>query len=303
MTKTGLALAILMTSAILSPSAAQNIMGPTKIVSVTSTIPSTNSAAFPLAATHDGQTASNAIFMSGFVGSQGNMSAPGMISFTLDQEYDLTAAYLWNDVRMSTGAVGDYTYRFYNASNTLISTSTTFSSGPSQAAPQVNNLGNVAGVKRVELVILSLQSLGNSSVPRVEIREVAFNGTPTPRIQPSADVPGDHYACYRVRESQALRPETLQIRDQFGRAEVVLGRPVMVCNPSVKVHNDRKYEVRNPRLHMVCYDIARQNDQQRPRRVETNNQMSLAQMTVDNRQVYCVPSIKELVGEREFPFE
>ncbi len=295
MKKTSLALAILLTTAIVSPSLAQNIMGPTQITGVTSTIPA-GSSTYTLPQISDNTTSD----ASPFNGFQGANSATGVISFTLDKAYDLDAAYLWNDINVRAEGVNGYNFRFYDASNALISTSASFSTTAGQVAPHITGLGSVLGVKRVELVVASVLAQANTFAQRVEIREVAFNGKPS---EVAVSMPGNHFSCYNVRESRQLRPETLQIRDQFGRAEVVLGRPVLVCNPSIKVHNDRTFGVTNPERHLVCYDIARQNDQQRPRRVITNNQMAPAQLTTAERQMYCVPSSKRLVGERDMPIE
>jgi hypothetical protein len=293
--KTTLAIALVLASALASPSLAQNIMGPTQIISVTSTIPG-GSSTYTLPQIADGVTSD----ASPFNGFQGQNGATGTISFTLDKAYDLDAAHLWNDINVRAEGVNGYSFRFFDASNALISTSASFATTPGQVAAHVTGLGLVPGVKRVELVINSVLAQANTFAQRVEIREVAFNGKPT---ELAVSMPGNHFGCYRVAESRPLRPETLQIRDQFGRAEVVLGRPVMVCNPSIKVHNDRTFGVTNPERHLICYDIARQNDQQRSRRVQTNNQMAPAQLTTNERQMYCVPSSKRLIGEREMPVE
>jgi hypothetical protein len=294
MKKSVLAVALLVGTALASPSLAQNIMGPAQIISVTSTIPG-GSATYTLPQIADGVTSD----ASPFNGFQGQDGVTGTISFTLDKAYDIDAAHLWNDINIRAEGVKNYSFRFFDASNALVGTSGPFTTNPGQA-PAYITATSAANVKRVELVITSVQAQPNTFARRVEIREVAFNGRPT---EVAVSMPGNHFGCYRVAESRALRPETLQIRDQFGRAEVVLGRPVMVCNPSVKIHNDRTFGVTNPERHLVCYDIARQSDQQRPRRVVTNNQMAPAQLTTNERQMYCVPSSKRLVGEREMPVE
>lgn len=116
----------------------------------------------------------------------------------------------------------------------------------------------------------------------------------------TVDVPGDHYQCYRVLRSAALTPETITVADQFGRARIVLARPVMLCNPSVKVHNDRRYPVRSPELHLVCYEPARR-DRPRVRRVRIGNQFQIIDLNVAERSMFCVPSNKELLGERGAP--
>lgn len=118
----------------------------------------------------------------------------------------------------------------------------------------------------------------------------------------TVDVPGDHHQCYRVVRAAALAPETINVADQFGRAQIVLARPVMLCNPSVKVHRDRRYRVRSPELHLVCYEPARQ-DRQRVRRVRIGNQFQIVDLNVAERAMFCVPSNKELLGEREVPLD
>jgi hypothetical protein len=116
----------------------------------------------------------------------------------------------------------------------------------------------------------------------------------------TVDVPGDHYQCYRVVRSAALTPETIIVADQFGRAQIVLARPVMLCNPSVKVHRDKRYLVKSPELHLVCYEPARR-DRPRLRRVRIGNQFQITDLNVAQRTMFCVPSKKKLLGERESP--
>lgn len=288
--------ALLMAAALTSPSLAQNIMGPAQITSVTSTIPG-GSGTYTLPQIADNITSDTTPF-NGFQGQDG---VTGTITFTLDKPYDIDAAYLWNDINVRAEGVGNYMYRFYTAANVLVGTSGGLSTVPGMVPVQSTVLPIMANVKKVELVISSVQSQPNTYARRVEIREVAFNGKPTVQEPPPVPMAGDHYGCYRVAETRALRPETLRVTDQFGRSEVVLGRPVMVCNPSVKVHNDRTFGVENQERHLVCYDIARQSDQPRQRRVQVNNQMAPAVLTTNERQMFCVPSSKKLIGERETP--
>lgn len=296
MTKLSLAFAALVSVAMVSPSVAQNIMGPTQIISVTSTIPG-GSGTYTLPQIADGNTSDTTPF-NGF---QGAANAVGTISFTLDKPYDIDGAYLWNDINVRAEGVGRYQYNFFNSANAPIGTTGPFATTPGQIPAHITGVPIFSGVKRVELSVLSLQAQPNTFASRVEIREVAFNGKPTVIEPPPVPMAGDHFGCYRVAESRALRPETLRVTDQFGRSEIVLGRPIMVCNPSVKVHNDRTFGVENRERHLVCYDIARQTDQPRRRRVNVNNQMAPAQLVTNERQMFCVPSSKKLVGERETP--
>lgn len=115
-----------------------------------------------------------------------------------------------------------------------------------------------------------------------------------PAYAQTVDVPGDHYQCYRVR-AEALRPETITVADQFGRAQIVLARPVMLCNPSLKVHRDKRYPVKSPQLHLVCYEPARP-EKAPVRRVRIGNQFQVADLYVGERAMFCVPSKKKLLG-------
>jgi hypothetical protein len=116
----------------------------------------------------------------------------------------------------------------------------------------------------------------------------------------TVDVPGDHYQCYRVVRSKALTPETITVADQFGRAQMILARPVMLCNPSVKLHREKRYLVKSPELHLVCYEPARKEKPQ-VRHVRIGNQFQIIDLNVAERTMFCVPSNKKLLGEREAP--
>ncbi len=277
------------------PASAQNIMGPTKIISVSSTIPG-GSGTYTLPQIHDGNS-SDAPNFNGFQGAQ---STTGIITFTLDQAYDLDAAHLWNDINVRAEGVGSYSLKFYDAAGnpdgTTVGPITTVAG---QIPAQITGL-SVSNVKKVEMIIHSIQNKPNTFSQRVEIREVAFNGRPTPKV---VDVPGEHYQCYRIIDAPTLNPENIVVADQFGKSEIVLGRPIMLCNPSVKVHNGKKYGVLNQKVHQVCYNVVKQTDGQPNRRVRTGNQFTTAEMTVGGRQMFCVPSYKTLLNGKEFPID
>jgi hypothetical protein len=117
------------------------------------------------------------------------------------------------------------------------------------------------------------------------------------------DVPGEHYQCYRIAKAPMLKPENIVVADQFGKAEIVLGQPFLLCNPSIKVHNGKNYAILNKRVHQVCYNIVKQSDQQPMRRVRTANQFTTADMLIGPRQMFCVPSYKTLLDGKEFPLD
>ena len=285
-------------SAFSAPAMAQNIMGPTKIVSVTSTIPNGNPT-FPLTQINDGITTNGP--HNGFQGvDQPNPLHIGTIVFTLDQSYDLNAAYLWNDINVRAEGVGSYTLRFFDAANNLVGTVGPINTAAGQILPQITPL-TIGNVKRVEMVIHSIQNLPNTYARRVEIREVAFNGVPTPPVPQPIPMAGNHWQCYRVLEGPTLKPEPITVRDQFGKAEIVLARPIMLCNPSMKYHRDKEYGIENAASHLVCYQPLRQSDPQVRRRVAINNQMAPAILTVAERQMFCVPSSKKRLDGPDLP--
>jgi len=123
----------------------------------------------------------------------------------------------------------------------------------------------------------------------------AGNCAAQPAPAQTVNVPGDHYQCYRVVRAEALRPEPIAVEDQFGRARIVLARPVMLCNPSVKIHRDKRYDPKARDVHLVCYEPATKNEA-RLRRVRIGNQFQIADLAVAERMMFCVPSRKKLLG-------
>lgn len=122
-----------------------------------------------------------------------------------------------------------------------------------------------------------------------------------PPVEPPVPMPGNHWQCYRVVEGPTLKPESLMVRDQFGKAEIVLARPVTLCNPSIKTHGGKTYEMKNPEIHLVCYTPIKQSDPQIKRRVKINNQMAPANLVLAERQMFCVPSSKKRLDAPDQP--
>lgn len=77
---------------------------------------------------------------------------------------------LWNDVNVASEGISQFRLDFFNASNAPIGSSPVFVGPINSIAPAIYPFPVVENVKRVDLVVLSL----NPS-PRLEIREVAFN--------------------------------------------------------------------------------------------------------------------------------
>lgn len=112
-----------------------------------------------------------------------------------------------------------------------------------------------------------------------------------PAMPDPIDVPGDHFQCYMLDKGDKLKKETLYIEDQFGKTETVLGRPVMLCNPSTKRHNDKDYKIRNEKRHLVCYNYVKRQDV-KSQSLMINNQMGPDKVVSRKRELFCVPSEK-----------
>ena len=112
-----------------------------------------------------------------------------------------------------------------------------------------------------------------------------------PAMPAPIDVAGDHFQCYMIKKGDNLKEETLYIKDQFGGTETVLGRPVMLCNPSTKRHNDKDYKIRNKKRHLVCYNYAKRQDMKQ-QSLLINNQMASDKVVATKREMFCVPSVK-----------
>lgn len=98
---------------------------------------------------------------------------PGIVG-TIHLEFPTPQALgdfvLWNDVNVGAEGISQFRLDFFDAANLPLG-STPILVGPiGQTAPSIYPFTLVEGVKRVDLVVLTL----NPS-PRLEIREVAFN--------------------------------------------------------------------------------------------------------------------------------
>lgn len=119
---------------------------------------------------------------------------------------------------------------------------------------------------------------------------------------PPVAMEGDHYQCYSIVEGKALKPETITVIDQFGKQEQVLGRPVQICNPAVKIHNRKEFGVEHKERHLVCYKLVKPAQQPVKRKVAINNQFAPDSFSTDLRTLFCVPSSKKLLEGEEYPF-
>lgn len=115
---------------------------------------------------------------------------------------------------------------------------------------------------------------------------------PVPNPAPfPVNVTGDHFSCYMLEKGASLKAEMITITDQFGSAKAVLGMPKMICNPSEKIHRGVTFNIENKKRHLVCYEILEQtpnNDYD----LEIKNQFETRKVRSTNREMFCVPSLK-----------
>jgi len=101
--------------------------------------------------------------------------------------------------------------------------------------------------------------------------------------------PLDHFKCYKV-EGEKIKVN-VNLEDQFGIQEkVIVIKPLLLCNPVIKWHDDEEFPVKNPEEHLVCYNI---KPATKGPNVVVNNQFGERQiLKVIKSKYLCVPSKK-----------
>lgn len=99
----------------------------------------------------------------------------------------------------------------------------------------------------------------------------------------------NHFQCYPVREG--TRPKaTVTLTDQWHTEKaVVVGEPLVFCNPAEKVHGRQKFPIVNPTAHLVCYRLTAKAFQQK---AAIRNQFNKTRLAVSSPDRLCVPSRK-----------
>lgn len=113
----------------------------------------------------------------------------------------------------------------------------------------------------------------------------------------------DHFKCYDVRPQESFLPFNVTLIDQFENEQVMVLRPVTLCNPVVKCIDDHNpttppdcTQVLNHDAHLLCYETRDDsaNPQFERRQVIVSNQFGQEQqLTVLRRtNLLCVPALK-----------
>lgn len=156
-----------------TPAQAALIQGPA-FISASTTLPAYSGWPHNISEIADGISAD----FNGWAGGNGLL---GAIKLDLLGTFDLSGFSLWNDINILREGVGDFQLHFFDANDTLVSTSARYTAPISQFAAGVYNFGPVQNVSRVDLEVLSLLTGGVCC--RIEIREVAFNGEASGVVQ------------------------------------------------------------------------------------------------------------------------
>jgi hypothetical protein len=113
---------------------------------------------------------------------------------------------------------------------------------------------------------------------------------PTFKMLPGHEPPKDldHFKCYKASGKRV--DETVLLKDQFLKAEVRIGTPVLFCNPTVKVHGNTTTKIGHPEAHLTCYRTL--PSPQFGKVVPVANQFGKDKLALSSPHVLCVPSLK-----------
>lgn len=112
-------------------------------------------------------------------------------------------------------------------------------------------------------------------------RVPALSGPPNPKLV-------DNFLCYQVRQQGTFGRQQVTIKDQFGRAKLVIVKPVTLCNPA-QVNQTPSY---HPVGHLICYVIT--GPAARTRQAVARNSFGTERLRISARQRLCVPGDKVL---------
>ena len=142
---------------------------------------------------------------------------------------------------------------------------------------------------------IRLEGCANSSSAIAAAKDCVAVVTDPPHDDPLDIMTDEHYQCYQLSDEKVETLATFTGIDQFEDVKQTLLRPVMLCNPTKKVHGDSVFEIQNFDRHLVCYERSVDDDFKSGKVVEISNQFETRTVTVKNRSVFCVPSTKKVM--------
>ncbi len=100
----------------------------------------------------------------------------------------------------------------------------------------------------------------------------------------------DHFKCYLPSNATDVTPAPVQLLDQFGAENTIVGNIFRFCNPTRKVHDDRITPIQRPDNHLTLHQMAPQPLVHR--RVKIRNQFGEQQLITHDARILAVPTQK-----------
>jgi hypothetical protein len=126
---------------------------------------------------------------------------------------------------------------------------------------------------------------GTTQQPKRPLILVPTRKAPHPQ---HADI--DHFKCYPTRPVAVNQQVVVQ--DQWGGGNITVLNAALLCNPAVKKHGTRTFQIKHPRHHLVCYTTT---TSQEAVPAQFRNQFGQWQLNATQRFLLCVPTQKTVV--------
>jgi hypothetical protein len=130
-----------------------------------------------------------------------------------------------------------------------------------------------------------------------KVSEPVALAVPTQKLPHEPPEGLDHFKCYQANGESVNA--TVGLKDQFHASpQVRVLDPVVFCNPVEKTHGDIVTPIRNPAVHLACYNIEAEPLPE-SLSVTVRNQFGAEDLVVDRPEFLCVPSLKIKVRPTE----
>ncbi len=126
---------------------------------------------------------------------------------------------------------------------------------------------------------------------RFTLGKARFLAVPTQKLFPGEHPPPkglDHFKCYEAMGQPV--DASVGLKDQFqAERQVKVHKPVLLCNPTEKRHDDVINRIINPKAHLACYAMEGGPFESK---LKTRNQFGEEGLLVTQADMLCVPSRK-----------
>lgn len=100
---------------------------------------------------------------------------------------------------------------------------------------------------------------------------------------------GNHYVCYPVKAEQ-FKERKVTFKDQFGVWTMVIVKPTTLCTPAEKRADNKVFEMVDPKLHLMCYQV--RYESKAPPYVQVTDQFGTSKMGLYQATTVCLPANK-----------